>query len=65
MSGQARGLTFREEEILVLLLERNTINQIAHQLFLSGNTVKTHVKHIYGKMGVHNRDELRTAVLGS
>lgn len=65
MSGQARGLTFREEEILVLLLERNTINQIAHQLFLSGNTVKTHVKHIYGKMGVHNRDELRAAVLGS
>lgn len=65
MSGQAHGLTLREEEILVLLLERNTIDQIAHRLFVSGNTVKTHVKHIYGKMGVHNRDELRKAVLGS
>lgn len=65
LSGQTHGLTLREEEILVLLLERNTIDQIAHCLFVSGNTVKTHVKHIYGKMGVHNRDELREAVLGS
>lgn len=65
ISGQAHGLTFREEEVLVLLLERHTIEQIAHQLFVSGNTVKTHVKHIYGKMNVHNRDELRNAVLGS
>lgn len=52
------GLTKRECEILeLILLGRNTPN-IAEELVISANTVKTHIKRIYQKIGIHSRQEL-------
>ena len=31
---------------------------IAEKLFISSNTVKTHIRRIYEKTGVHSRDQL-------
>ena len=63
-TSREAGLTFREEEILVLLLQRATLGEISNQLYVSLNTTKTHAKHIYAKLGVHSRDELRDRILG-
>ena len=31
---------------------------IEKQLFISKNTVATHIRHIYGKLGIHSKEEL-------
>jgi LuxR family maltose regulon positive regulatory protein len=53
-------LSERELEILRLLADRLTYDEIAHALYLSINTVKTHVRNIYGKLGVHRRRDAAT-----
>ena len=50
-------LSARELDILRLLADGLTNDEIARALFLSVNTVKTHLKAIYGKLGVHTRRE--------
>lgn len=52
------GLSTREKEILLLLIRGCSQKEVAAQLFLSVNTVKTHVKHLYGKLGIHSYKEL-------
>jgi len=47
----------RELEILNLIQNGYSNNQIGKHLFLSENTIKTHIKHIYKKMSVSNRRE--------
>jgi len=48
-------LTAREIEVLRLLAQGLSNPEIANHLFLSVGTVKTHIKHIYGKLGVDDR----------
>jgi ATP/maltotriose-dependent transcriptional regulator MalT len=43
--------------VLGLLVEGQTYQEIAQALYVSINTVKTHLKNIYGKLGVSNRRE--------
>jgi LuxR family maltose regulon positive regulatory protein len=50
-------LSERELEILRLLSEHRTNAEIALALTVSLNTIKTHLQHIYGKLGVHDRRE--------
>jgi len=49
------GLTAREVEILELLVEGLTQNQIAEKLIRSEHTVNTHIRNIYAKLHVRTR----------
>ncbi|MEO1712413.1 MAG: response regulator transcription factor [Bacteroidota bacterium] len=53
----ATTLTTREQEILRLLSHGENYRSIAEQLFISRNTVKTHIKNIYEKLQVNTRAE--------
>jgi DNA-binding NarL/FixJ family response regulator len=44
------GLTPREREVLALMAEGLTDRGIAERLYLSPNTVETHIRHIIGKL---------------
>nr|WP_237421882.1 LuxR C-terminal-related transcriptional regulator [Gordonia sp. SID5947] len=50
-------LSSRELELARYLDSRLTNGQLAEQLFISENTVKTHLRHIYQKLGVEQRDQ--------
>ncbi|MDF2905019.1 MAG: transcriptional regulator, LuxR family [Herbinix sp.] len=51
-------LTERESEIATLLMQGRTYKMIAAKLYLSENTIKTHIKNIYSKLQVRNKTEL-------
>jgi DNA-binding CsgD family transcriptional regulator len=53
-------LSEREWEVLQHLTSHHTIRQIANLMFVSPNTVKTHVKSIYRKTGAISRDDAVT-----
>jgi LuxR family maltose regulon positive regulatory protein len=55
--GDAGPLSDRELTVLRYLTSRLTIREIAAEIFVSTNTVKTHVKRIYIKLGVSSRME--------
>ena len=48
-------LTEREREVIALVADGLANRQIARQLFLSEATVKTHLVHVFTKLGVDNR----------
>ena len=48
----------REQEIIQLILQGHTYQKIGEKLYISPNTVKTHVSNIYTKCGVKSRYEL-------
>jgi len=50
-------LSPREMEVLALISESMTNEEIASKLFLSSKTVKTHLRNIFAKAGVRNRVE--------
>lgn len=58
------GLTPRETETLVLLARGYTSTVIANELVISENTVRTHMKNLYRKIGVSSRDEVFAKVDG-
>lgn len=58
IADQARsreGLTAREVEVLELMAQQKSNAQIAEKLFVSENTVKTHVSNILAKLGCNDR----------
>ncbi len=55
--GMAMGLTQRESETLALVVRGLRNQEIADALFLGVNTVKTHLKSLYRKLGARNRAE--------
>ena len=57
--GFEEGLSEREREVLRLLATELSGPEIAGQLFVSVNTLRTHTKHIFQKLDVNTR---RTAV---
>jgi two-component system nitrate/nitrite response regulator NarL len=53
----ASRLTARELDVLALLVEGADTAQVARRLFLSPNTVRTHIQNILAKLQVHSRLE--------
>jgi DNA-binding NarL/FixJ family response regulator len=51
----ARALSSRELDVLRLLADGRSNQEIAQVLVVTLNTVKMHIKHIYRKLGVKNR----------
>lgn len=62
--GDRFGLTEREVEVLASLTVGHNTAHIEKSLFISKNTVATHRKSIYRKLGIHSRQELITLVEG-
>jgi len=52
------GLTAREREVLTLIAEGLTNQEIAGRLYISIKTVQTHRAHIMEKLNLHDRTEL-------
>jgi DNA-binding NarL/FixJ family response regulator len=63
MRMQMDVLTARENEILQLMATGLTNIDIAKQLFVSSETVKTHVRHIFEKMAVKHRTQAVTEAI--
>jgi LuxR family maltose regulon positive regulatory protein len=56
-SGLLEPLSSSEVRVLRYLPTKLSAPEIADQLYLSVNTVKTHMRHLYDKLGVHRRHE--------
>lgn len=61
---QAHNLTPRETDIALYLRRGHSYAYIANALTVSENTVRTHVRNIYRKLGVSSREELIAAIHG-
>lgn len=57
-TGPVEPLTAREREVLVLLCSGRSYAEAAENLEVSLSTIQTHVKAVYGKLGVHSKAEL-------
>jgi NarL family two-component system response regulator LiaR len=57
------GLTEREREVLILMIEGLNNTQIAGRLTVSPSTIKSHVSNILSKLGVASRTEAVTLAL--
>ncbi len=57
LSASRPLLTDRELEVARLLFEGLTNKAMGRRLFVSVDTIKTHLKHIYAKLGVSNRSQ--------
>lgn len=55
-------LSPRETDVLRCLAMGYNSSTIAHKLSISWNTVRTHVRNVYGKLGVHSQQELISLV---
>jgi DNA-binding NarL/FixJ family response regulator len=62
---QLNGLTGREMEILLELTKGATDREIAHRMYVTTTTVKSHVRSIFRKIGVRNRTEAAVHMLKS
>ncbi len=56
-AAKLRILSPREMEVLALISESMTNEEIAQKLFLSVKTVKTHMRNIFAKANIRNRVE--------
>ena len=63
MSPQGPQLSPREREVLQLLADGLGVAQISRQLFISDSTTKTHISHLYDKLGAGNRAQALMAAL--
>ena len=54
----APRLTNREQEVLSLIGQRLSNKRIAEQLFISGETLRWHLRNLYAKTEMHTRSEL-------
>lgn len=55
--ARSSELTRKEEDVLVLIAKGLSYPQVCEQLVLSPNTIKTHARNIYRKLGVSSKQE--------
>jgi DNA-binding CsgD family transcriptional regulator len=55
------GLTPTELEVVRHVADGLTNPEIAERMFIARSTVKTHLLHVYAKLGLRNRAELAAA----
>ncbi|MEC4273761.1 helix-turn-helix transcriptional regulator [Adlercreutzia sp. R25] len=55
-------LSSREQEVFLLLVEGEDVAGIEKKLFIANGTAKSHIQHIYKKVGVHSKQELLSKV---
>jgi NarL family two-component system response regulator LiaR len=60
-SPSSAALSEREQEVLALMALGLSNRQIAHELYLSVDTIKTHVRSVFTKLGVSNRTQAALA----
>lgn len=60
LSLDSLPLSSREKQVLVFLLRGRNGSFISESLNISSNTVKFHMRNIYSKLSIHNRQELLT-----
>ena len=58
--AEDKTLTAKEIDLIEKILNGKSRKEIADELHISENTVKTHLKHIYEKLEVANKQELLT-----
>lgn len=63
LSLRREPLTDRETDVLALLATGMSNAEIGAELFISVNTVKSHLKNVYGKLGVDNRTRALSTAL--
>lgn len=56
--AREHALSSRESDVLVLLVKGETRQNMCKKLHLSEGTIKTHLTHIYKKLGIHTQAEL-------
>src|SRR6476659_9036762 len=61
----AAGLTETEHRIAALIAKGQANRQIARAMFITENTVQTHLRHIFQKLGVRSRTELTAQLLAA
>ena len=52
-------LSTREQQVAALVCQDLTNRQIAARLSISGETVKTHIRNVLFKFGLHSKEDLR------
>ncbi|WP_067196684.1 helix-turn-helix transcriptional regulator [Microbacterium sp. XT11] len=62
-SGDRPALTPRELAVLRALARSGSVNDIAAELYVSANTVKSQLRSVYRKLGARNRDEALAAAI--
>ena len=60
---EQRRLSPREEEVAQLVAQGLSNAEVAERLFISSRTVGTHLEHIYRRLGLRSRSELRRYVV--
>jgi DNA-binding CsgD family transcriptional regulator/tetratricopeptide (TPR) repeat protein len=61
----AGGLTETERRVAALVTQGKTNREVASAMFVTENTVQTHVRHIFQKLGVRSRTELAARFLSA
>ena len=60
--ADARGFSPRERDVFMILVRGRNCAYIANELHIAESTVKSHIKSIYRKTGVHSQQELLDAI---
>jgi DNA-binding CsgD family transcriptional regulator len=61
----ADGLTEAERRIAALVAQGHTNRQVATAMFVTENTVQTHIRHIFQKLGLRSRTQLAARLLSA